>query len=349
MAHEIEGSDTVVLRREKAWHGLGTVIDEDLTAVAAADKYGLSYPIDCWPIEARNPITGERVLIERWQANVRQINTPDGPIASVLGVVSDSYQVCQNRQLAELTDAIADQGTVTIESCGTIRGGKLVWFLAKGEAYNLGGKDEVYPYVLVSNSHDGSQSIKVTPTTIRVVCSNTLHAVLNNRVAAWSTIHLGDVGGKVEAAKSALAHYKRTLEVNRELQQRLADVRWNRDDALKLFATEYAREYAVALDGELSTLDAKQRKAAERREKRQHEAAQQFLARFDKEQKKLKVKGSAWLALNAWTGFVQHDSKHVGNDVTNREEQRVRSSLFGLAAGRSVKALATVQELALSA
>lgn len=349
MSHEITEHDTVVLNRQQAWHKLGRVIEEDLTAVEASDKYGLSYPVNSWPVYAKNPITGEFTLIELHQANVRQIETPDGDITRILGVTSDSYQVCQNRQLAELTDAIADSGKVVIESCGTLRGGKLVWFLARGESYNLGGTDKVYPYVLVSNGHDGKQSIKVTPTTIRVVCSNTLHAVLDNKVAAWSCNHLGDVGGKIEAAKLGLRHYEQTTKINQELQQRLAEVRWTSDDALKLFAAEYSREFGVATDEELKSLDAKLRRIAEKRVERQERAAKQFLARFNREQSELGVKGSAWLALNAWTGFVQHDNTAKSNNtIDDRAEQKQASQLFGLSARRGVKALATAQELALA-
>ena len=63
---------------------------------------------------------GNALEVASHRANIRLIDTPEGQITSVLGVVGESYQVCQNRELAEFTDALAQTGEVVIVADGPI-------------------------------------------------------------------------------------------------------------------------------------------------------------------------------------------------------------------------------------
>jgi len=59
--------------------------------------------------------------------------------------------------------------------------------------------------MVFSNSHDGSGSIKVAMTPIRVVYQNTLnHLALSTEKRMWETIHTGDIKSKLEKAKRTL-------------------------------------------------------------------------------------------------------------------------------------------------
>ena len=57
---------------------------------------------------------------------------------------------------------------------------------------------------MFSNSHDGSGSIKVAMTPVRVVCQNTLNLALASAKRVWSTIHVGDLAGKMDEAHNTL-------------------------------------------------------------------------------------------------------------------------------------------------
>ena len=64
--------------------------------------------------------------------------------------------------------------------------------------------ERISPYLLFSNTHDGSGAIKVALTPIRVVCQNTLNLALVNAKHSWSMIHTGDIKEKMQEAKDTL-------------------------------------------------------------------------------------------------------------------------------------------------
>lgn len=350
MSHEIETLDTVGLKGQQAWHGLGVVIDDDLTAAQAAERFGLTWHVNQWRLTATGP-NGETIEVPSHVANVRPGTVAD-PFA-LLGIVGADYQVCQNRELAEFTDALAQTGTVVIESCGSIRNGKRVWFLARGEAFNVGGSaDKVYPYVLVSNGHDGTQAIRVTPTTVRVVCSNTLHMVIPSAEgigsrpdeAAITIRHSGKIADKLEQARRALAYYGNTLQRNRDLYDAMQAKRIDQETALKLFADTYAAFWEVATPEELA--DPATRRTAESRVERMRKASDAFMQRWCDEQTATGIGSTVWSAFNGVTGFVQHDKGARGKDDADRIARRTESNLFGVNAARTREVFASALALA---
>ena len=82
--------------------------------------------------------------------------------------------------------------------------GKRVWILAKLPNEYIVRGDRISPYMVFSNTHDGSGAIRVAITPIRVVCNNTLNLALNTAKRSWSTIHTGDIKSKLEEAKNTL-------------------------------------------------------------------------------------------------------------------------------------------------
>ncbi len=368
MAHEIKTLDVVGLRGEQAWHGLGVVVEDDLTAQEAAQRFGLTWPVDQFPLSAVGPMAantledakrlylagnfaaaceGFQAFVDRLTpvkthvANIRTEDCDGQNVTELLGVVGADYQVCQNQELAEFTDALAQTGKVVIESCGSLRNGKRVWFLARGEAFEVGGIDKVFPYILVSNGHDGSQAIRVTPTTVRVVCSNTLHLVIpregseRHESAAISIRHSGQISDKLNEAKRALSYYGNTLAENVELFEKMQARKMEAEQGMQLFAESYSKFWEVATADDLSSSHEKIRHIAQNRAKRMEKASQAFMARYRDEQSKVATGGSAWAYFNAMTGFVQHDKTAAGKDDTARVSRRIESNLFGINSTRT--------------
>lgn len=178
--------------RTAPWHGLGTRVEETLTSKEALKKAGLN-----WTVAQKELTTYDGISIPGYCANVRSSDN------KVLGVVSDRYTVVQNEEAFAFTDNMLYKG-VRYETAGSLNGGKRVWILAKlTNEYIIRG-DRISPYLVFSNTHDGSGSIKVALTPIRVVCQNTLCLALNTAQRSWSTKHTGEIHNRMEDAKETL-------------------------------------------------------------------------------------------------------------------------------------------------
>ena len=184
--------ETMFYVREKPWHGLGVKVMEAPTSKDALIVSGLD-----WKVEQKPIFTETNQLISGYKANVRDIDN------KTLGVVSDKYKVIQNDEAFAFTDALLGEG-VRYETAGSLKGGKTVWMLARlPQEYIIGG-EHICPYLVFSNTHDGSGAVKVAMTPIRVVCSNTLNLCLSTAKRSWSMIHTGDINQKLDEAKNTL-------------------------------------------------------------------------------------------------------------------------------------------------
>ena len=178
--------------RETPWHGLGTRV-----MAAPASKEALQLAGLDWNVLQEPIFTNTREEVVGYKANVRDSDR------KVLGVVTDRYKVIQNEEAFAFTDALLGEG-VRYETAGSLQDGKKVWMLARlPQEYIISG-ERISPYLVFSNTHDGSGAVKVAVTPIRVVCNNTLNLALATAKRSWSMVHTGDIKGKMEEAKETL-------------------------------------------------------------------------------------------------------------------------------------------------
>lgn len=184
--------ETMFYTRERPWHGLGKMVMEAPTSKEALVLAGLD-----WQVMQKPIVTEDDIPILGFKANIRDIDE------KVLGVVTDRYKVVQNEEAFAFTDELLGEG-VTYETAGSIQEGRRTWILAKlPHRYIISG-DEVIPYLVFMNSHDGTGAIKAAMTPIRVVCNNTLNLALKNAKRIWSTNHTGNISGKLDDARNTL-------------------------------------------------------------------------------------------------------------------------------------------------
>lgn len=86
--------------------------------------------------------------------------------------------------------------------------------------------------------------------------------------------------------------------------------------------------------------DLRKRGIAERRLERMHEGRAAFLERLNDEARKTGMELSVWSAMNALTGFVQHDKVPTSKTPEAAYEARCERNLFGLGAQRTHEVLA---------
>ena len=184
--------ETMFYTREKPWHGLGTMVAEAPNSKDALRLAGLN-----WKVLQELVYTENEELIQGYKANVRDTDR------KVLGVVTDRYKVIQNEEAFAFTDTLLGEG-VRYETAGSLQEGRRVWMLARLPREFIIGGERISPYMVFSNTHDGSGAVKTALTPIRVVCNNTLNLALRTAKRSWSMIHTGDISGKIEEAKNTL-------------------------------------------------------------------------------------------------------------------------------------------------
>jgi phage/plasmid-like protein (TIGR03299 family) len=228
MSAEVE---TMFSALETPWHKLGTVTDGVLTANDALVTAGLDWRVelkDLWyQSNIRNEAIGNKELMQvpDKYAVVRDSDN------SCLGTVGSKYTPLQNRDAFTFMDNIVDSGEAKYETAGSLFNGKNIWILMNLE--NVEGisqvdGDDIKPYMLLSNSHDGSSALKVTMTPIRVVCNNTLRMALKGANQQISVRHTSGISNQVDYARQSLGlvvdYYSSFQEqVERMIDQEVAD------------------------------------------------------------------------------------------------------------------------------
>ena len=190
MSAEVESM--MFVGRDRPWHGLGTMVEEAPDSREALIAAGLD-----WDVVQKPVYTQDGAEIPGYFANVR---LHDG---NVLGVVTNRYKVVQNRDAFAFTDELLGEG-VRYETAGSLMGGRKTWILAKLPTRYIIQGEQILPYLVFSNTHDGSGAIKIAMTPIRVVCNNTLNLALDTAKRCWSINHTGDISAKLEDARETL-------------------------------------------------------------------------------------------------------------------------------------------------
>jgi phage/plasmid-like protein (TIGR03299 family) len=214
MSHGITSNDTMFSVRAMPWHGLGVVLDDyPLSIDDALNKAGLGWRVTHgdvlvvrtpeWTDDFGTKHPPELIAANGFKANLREDN------CEVLGIVSDEYEVVDNRDAFRFLDALIGS-ELHFETAGSLWGGRRVWCLARLPEYVELGGDQSATYIYVANSHDGSMAVTAAATPIRIVCANTLGAALRqaehgaNAQRTFRFRHTGNLQTKFAEARQVL-------------------------------------------------------------------------------------------------------------------------------------------------
>lgn len=326
MAHNISttnGKPAMMYTGEVPWHRLGTKLDQPATAVEAIAAAGLNYLVD---LKSLKTMDGSNVSTRK--ATVR-MDTND-----VLGIVGNWYVPVQNFQAFGFLDAIVANGGLRYHTAGALGKGEKVWMLAKlpGHIRLNNSEDTVDKFLLLSNAHDGSATLRVYFTPIRVVCQNTLNLADRQGVGKGIAImHKGDLHTKIQHAQRVLgladefysdAETKINIladhsPTNAQLKQYFEKVYPDPENA------ENSRVWKVR--DNLNTI---------------------FETGVGLDMPG--VKGTTWAAYNAVTEWVDHHCPTRSTSSIERASRRLNSSWFGAGAKIKAKAWDLALEMAMA-
>jgi len=187
MAHMIE---TMVRNAETqvSWHGKESIIPADAAFDDWFDASGLNYKVLRSKVRYAVTRDADETLAYETMDSRHVLFRSD--TLKPLAVVGDEYKVVQPKQVLEFFRDLCDTNRLVMDTAGVLAGGRRVWALARtGQQITVGGFDAVKAYVLLATSYDTSMSTVAKPTSVRVVCNNTLTMAYNNAEASIRVPH----------------------------------------------------------------------------------------------------------------------------------------------------------------
>jgi phage/plasmid-like protein (TIGR03299 family) len=314
------------LRTGLPWHGEGVRVDGLATSEDCIKAAGLDWQVSLRPLYIDGANENEVDEVPGLRATVRMDRN------TVLGVVSDKYTPCQNRDAFRFFDGVVGEGKAIYETAGSLDGGKRVWLLAKlPGTFTLLKDDLVEKYLLLSMGHDGGMEICYGFTPVRVVCNNTLTAAVGDSAMKggkagngfFTLRHVGDISGRLAAAGDILGKCLVAADQFEVIAGEMAATKMGDKDAERFMRRVYGREESAA------ALDARRWKGID-------ELLQ--LRDSGKGQDLPGVRGTVWATYNAVTEF--EDFHRQVRSTTSR----VGRAWFGPGARTKLDAFANAQE-----
>ena len=333
MAHNIHEDDNFgfIGDRKRIWHGLGKQIQEGLSAQEAFEQIGLGWRTRLLEVQAIAratvdvngqpvPDTVQKIIAcPEHRLHVRADNLKP------LGMVSKGYKPFENQDLAKFADALAgSDAAVRVETAGSLYGGRRIFTTVRlPEIVRATAQDELDIYVVLANGHGGFAAFSVYPTSVRVVCDNTLRLSERDIGRGLRFIHTGDFDEKLKAARTVLGIAQRETEKFQEKVTAL--VRTGLSEGQARHFMEQAWSAAFGKIGDHLDDDAKEKLLAKR-----HADVTRQLELMNNERNTLPgIRDTAWSALNAVTEW--HDHERGRFRKVGESEGRLHSNLFGTA------------------
>ncbi|RZJ83706.1 MAG: DUF945 domain-containing protein [Chryseobacterium sp.] len=193
--------------KEKAWHSLGTIIEDYPTSAEALQFAGLNYTVEKRPLFTLDNVNAD-LLNEMADGIEPTFNVPNyfanvrTDTQEVLGVVGKDYQIVQNIEAFSFFDSIVgNDGGIKFETAGALGKGAQIFITAKLPDHIRVGKDDlIEQYLFLTTSHDGFGSISAAFTPVRIVCQNTLNAAMKNQQNTIKIRHTSSAGEKLKQA-----------------------------------------------------------------------------------------------------------------------------------------------------
>jgi phage/plasmid-like protein (TIGR03299 family) len=214
MAHNLNfneqtGQHSFFSVKEKAWHGLGQIVQDYPTSAEAIKHACLDYTVEkrklfTFDNENQNGEPDTDIIIPEIEVP-GYFATMRTDTEQVLGVVGKDYEIIQNIDAFSFFDSIVGGDGIQYETAGALGNGERIFITAKLPGYiKVGNNDLIEQYLFLTTSHDGYGSITAAFTPVRIVCNNTLNAALRNQSGSIKIRHTANAKDRLEQAHKVM-------------------------------------------------------------------------------------------------------------------------------------------------
>ena len=222
MSHEVE---TMAYANEVPWHGLGARVDGNISVDEMLVAAGLDWRVEKQPLKI--VIDDQVVPVPGRYALVRNTDK------KVMTITGNGWHPMQNSETLGFMRDYAEAGGVSLETAGSLRGGKVIWALARlNHSFEVTPGDKVKGYLLLTSSHEVGRANIVRTTTVRVVCANTMAMAERQGKENYRQDHRTIFN--VQAAKEAVGNAHEDLLAAENRAKTLSNLKLSINDAVKL-------------------------------------------------------------------------------------------------------------------
>jgi phage/plasmid-like protein (TIGR03299 family) len=346
MSHEIDMSNdraNIAYIGDPPWHSLGNPIEPGQTIEEWKIAAGMGWLAERRPVYFKPYDTEANADMHPVERN-KLVAFPNRSVLvrsdtlSPLSIVSENkFNIFQPGEVLDFYEGLVDGTRYTLETAGCLKGGKIVWALAKCNLdVRIMGQDLINPYLYFSTAFDGTSSTVADLTGVRVVC--------------WNTMQMA-VG---KAGEKALIRIPHMTKITDKVIQKVKDDMGLLDDAIEIWAKDVdtmAETKVPDVDGAVNYfVEVFGKRGADGKLLQVQDQAKSLEKLVNGLIAKWKngdgsslasARGTVWGLVNAVTAHVDHDTR------ARSTESRFVSAQSG--AGRRVKAKAFEEGLKLAA
>lgn len=300
----MEGIKAPIERRKEmratTWNSIGQDVNtcKDLESVLQAS--GLDYTVEKVPTYTLDQ-WGQPVAIPNRLATTR--NTDE----HVYDVVSDKYEVIQNRDAFDFVNYMGDE--LVFNKAGETANG-MVYIIGSLPEVNILG-DKFIPHVIFRNGFSGKVKISAAICPLRIVCQNQFNFAFKNAQNSINIRHVGNAEKKLEEAKEVLklsADYMQELNAAAE---HYAGMKLSQGTLNKVLDTMFPMD-------NLEEMNPYKRKMLE-------DSRAKFTNAYEADDN-YHFRGTAWGLINAYTDFITH--KEAMGNTDHKDEGRFLKVTF---------------------
>ena len=345
-------------------HGIGTCVTDCTTAKEVMQKAKLDWTVNKCEIVAKMPFRlNSSEDLEAFMAGDDPDNfvhagniyrdlpnayaTYRTDIMAPLGLVKDRYEVVQNMDVFNFFDSAIGKDKAVWQYAGMMGYGHKIFVTAKLPITTTVLGEPIDNYLVFSNSHDGSSSVDVMFTPVRVFCTNCLNAARNSSSVHIRLKHTKTVAERLELGSDVLRIACEFAVSAKELYDSLTTIKMTDKQVMEYLASLQLTEEELITLAEIDKLHGIEKLFARDYLTMENSGistrkANQLATMFDYYQNGIaqqSIVGTAWGAYNAITGYY--------SNVDNKEgTKRLDSLLWGSANNSMNKALNHVMEFA---
>lgn len=310
--YDVEKVKTMGTERKLYFEGIGVNVQQAHSLETAINVSGLNFEVDKKPLafmtQVPQQLGNKTVFINVPNPYPNQFATVRTDTLEPLGIVGKDYQILQNIEAFDFLDSLV--GDAKFETAGLYGNGAKSFITMSTEPMKI-LDDEFAPYILFTNSFDGSGAVKVMFTPIRVFCSNALVRAMKNATNKLSIRHSSNLQSRLENARYVLlnnTNYLNALKVEAE----------------KLATTPFSAEAFEALARQLFPVNAEDSELVQVRNMAQIEA----LLRAYRQDDLQNFNNTAYKVVQAVADFESH--KPTFKQSSQMDFKNIKTVMLGM-------------------